>query len=63
MGIGKHVGNDVPEIPASVAGVFLEVRHNCAILKFRHKKRTGLSPKSLFFMVAIGGLEPPTPGL
>ena len=42
---------------------YFEMGQNWDILKFRPKKRTGLEPKSLFFMVAIGGLEPPTPGL
>jgi hypothetical protein len=26
----------MPELLARVAGVFLKVRHNCAIFKFRH---------------------------
>ena len=53
----------MPEILAFVAGVFLKVRHNYAILNFRHKKRAWFAPKPLIYMVAIGGFEPPTPGL
>ena len=53
----------MPELLASVAVVYLELRHECVIVNFRHKKRTRFTPKSLIFMVAIGGFEPPTPGL
>ncbi len=43
--------------------IYLKVRHECAIFILRHKKRTRFTPKSLNSMVAIGGFEPPTPGL
>ena len=36
---------------------------NCHVKNFRHKKRPLIARKALICMVAIGGLEPPTPGL
>ena len=51
------------ELLAVVAGVFLEMGQKWENFIFRHKKRTRLTPKSLILMVAIGGFEPPTPGL
>ena len=53
----------VTKIQASIAGVFLEVYQNCTILNFRHKKSPSYKRKDLIYLVAIGGLEPPTPGL
>ena len=51
------------ELLAVVASVFFEMGQEWENFIFRHKKRTGVAPKSLFYLVAIGGLEPPTPGL
>jgi hypothetical protein len=48
---------------AIVAGAFLEMGQNWDNFYFRHKKSTWFSPKRLICMVAIGGFEPPTPGL
>jgi hypothetical protein len=53
----------IPELLAVVAGVFLEMGRKWDNLNFRHKKRTRFLSKSLILMVAIGGFEPPTPGL
>jgi hypothetical protein len=48
---------------AIVAGDFSEMGQKWDIFYFRHKKSTWFPPKCLICMVAIGGLEPPTPGL
>ena len=58
-----NTGFFMPELLAVVAVVFFEMGQEWENFIFRHKKRTGFSPKSLFYLVAIGGLEPPTPGL
>ncbi len=42
---------------------YFEMGQNWDIFILRHKKRTRFTPKSLNSMVAIGGFEPPTPGL
>ena len=42
---------------------YFQLQRECNVEPKKAKKRIGFSPKSLFFMVAIGGLEPPTPGL
>lgn len=39
---------------------FLSMHPNCID---RHKKSAWFKPKRFILMVAIGGLEPPTPGL
>ncbi len=53
----------MPELLAVVAGVYFEMGQKWENFIFRHKKRTRFAPKSLILMVAIGGFEPPTPGL
>ncbi len=53
----------MPELLAFVAGVFFEMGQKWEKFIFRHKKRAWFAPKPLIYMVAIGGFEPPTPGL
>jgi len=53
----------VSEILASVAVCYGFLFSTATWSLKRHKKMTGFAPKPLFLMVAIGGLEPPTPGL
>jgi hypothetical protein len=53
----------MPELLTVVAGVFLEMGQNWDNFYLRHKKRPSNYRKVLILMVAIGGLEPPTPGL
>jgi hypothetical protein len=48
------------ELLAVVAGVFLKVRHQCAMGNFRHKKSPRFYSKALIYLAPPDGLEPPT---
>ena len=50
----------MPELLAVVAGVFLELRHQCALRNFRQKKGLRFYSKPLIYLAPPDGLEPPT---
>ena len=55
-----HSGFFAPELLAVVAGVFLELRHQCALRNFRQKKGLRFHSKPLIYLAPPDGLEPPT---
>ncbi len=58
-----NTGFFVPELLASIAGVFLEMGQNWENLYFKHKKRPSITRKALKVLVGRQGFEPWTHGL
>ncbi len=50
----------MPELFAVVAGIFLELRHQCVLGNFRQKKGLRFYSKPLIYLAPPDGLEPPT---